>query len=52
MSGYGKLILGELKWDPIYQLKPKVLGAAFSVSSFGGYFHEETCEILDSGTNK
>lgn len=52
VSGFAKLTLGELKWDPIYQLKPKVLGAAFSVSSFGGHFHEEIRKILDSWTSK
>lgn len=48
VSGHAKLSVGELKWDPIYDLKPKALGGFFGVSSFGGYLYEETRKILDS----
>jgi len=50
--GYASLRFEELKWDPIYELKPKVLGSAFVVADFGGHFKDETRKILDSWTNR
>jgi acetoacetate decarboxylase len=45
--GRATLKVGESNWDPIYKLNPQVLGAVFSVGSFGGYFRDETRKILD-----
>jgi acetoacetate decarboxylase len=52
MPGRVKFRVGGSKWDPIDRLKPKVLGAAFRVTSFGGTFKQETRKILDSWTSK
>jgi acetoacetate decarboxylase len=52
LLGHATLNLGELKWDPIYELKPKVLGATFMAFDFGGHFRDETRKILDSWTNR
>lgn len=51
LLGHATMNLGELKWDPIYKLKPKVLGSIFIAADFGGHFHEETRKILDFWTN-
>lgn len=52
VPGCVTLRVGGSKWDPIDRLKPRVLGAAFRVTSFGGDFKQETRKILDSWTNK
>lgn len=52
LLGHATLNLEELKWDPIYELEPKVLGSVFNVFTFGGHFENETRRILDSWTNR
>jgi acetoacetate decarboxylase len=52
LPGHGTLKLEKLKWDPIYELRPKVLGASFTAADFGGHFKDETRKILDSWTNR
>jgi len=52
LLGHATMNLEELKWDPIYELKPEVIGASFTAMDFGGHFKDETRKILDSWTNR
>jgi acetoacetate decarboxylase len=52
VPGRVSLKVGGSKWDPIDRLKPRVLGAVFTVTSFGGYFAQENRKILHSWTGE
>jgi acetoacetate decarboxylase len=52
LLGHATLNLDKLKWDPLYELNPKILSASFSAIDFGGHFKDETRKILDSWTNR